>query len=438
MPSFSNRQLAICMLTLVTLAGAALAQTTRNVLVLHSYHQGLRWTDRITEGIESQLRPLSDTIELHYDYLDTKRNAGEEYYQHLVAFERFKRPLSRVEFEVIIASDNNALRFLLEHGDELYPGVPIVFCGVNNFHPDMLHGRRNITGVAETIDVAGNLELMSSLHPDRRRLLVIIDDTPTGRAIRADVERAAAMFTDRFEIEYYQDFRLADVTPRITGLSGDSIIYLLTFNRDRDGRFISYLDGIRLIRQASAVPIYGSWEFYFGGGIVGGQITSGYYQGETAARMALQILDGTPTHEIPVDIADSNRPMFDHRELSRFHIDEDGLPPGSLVINRPESFLVRHRRHVVVLLMVALAAAMIHLARLAIERRRALQDVKALSGLLPICAGCKKIRDDQGYWNQLESYIDEHSDASFSHGMCPDCAEKYYPGLLDDSRSTED
>ena len=56
----------------------------------------------------------------------------------------------------------------------------------------------------------------------------------------------------------------------------------------------------------------------------------------------------------------------------------------------------------------------------------ALEEIKALSGLLPICASCKKIRDDKGYWNQLESYIEEHSEASFSHGLCPDCTENLY------------
>jgi PAS domain S-box-containing protein len=58
--------------------------------------------------------------------------------------------------------------------------------------------------------------------------------------------------------------------------------------------------------------------------------------------------------------------------------------------------------------------------------QEALLNVKELSGLLPICAHCKKIRDDKGYWNLLESYIEKHSNASFSHGMCPECMEDFY------------
>ncbi|MEN8692290.1 MAG: response regulator [Desulfobacterales bacterium] len=67
--------------------------------------------------------------------------------------------------------------------------------------------------------------------------------------------------------------------------------------------------------------------------------------------------------------------------------------------------------------------------RLIAELKEALSKIKKLSGLLPICSHCKKIRDDKGYWNKIESYIHKHSDAEFSHGICPECAEKYYPDM---------
>jgi len=59
----------------------------------------------------------------------------------------------------------------------------------------------------------------------------------------------------------------------------------------------------------------------------------------------------------------------------------------------------------------------------------ALEEVKILQGILPICSFCKKIRDDKGYWNQIEDYIHKHSDAEFSHGICQECVEKHYPDL---------
>ena len=65
--------------------------------------------------------------------------------------------------------------------------------------------------------------------------------------------------------------------------------------------------------------------------------------------------------------------------------------------------------------------------RLIAQLEEALSKVKTLSGLLPICSGCNKIRDDHGYWSQVEGYIQEHTDAQFTHGLCPDCIRKYFP-----------
>jgi hypothetical protein len=64
------------------------------------------------------------------------------------------------------------------------------------------------------------------------------------------------------------------------------------------------------------------------------------------------------------------------------------------------------------------------------ELKDTLEQIKILSGLLPICANCKKIRDDKGYWNQIESYIRDHSDAKFSHGICPECAKELYSDII--------
>jgi DNA-binding NtrC family response regulator len=82
------------------------------------------------------------------------------------------------------------------------------------------------------------------------------------------------------------------------------------------------------------------------------------------------------------------------------------------------------------------ATAIIRTIRYAIERQRlttelktALDHIKQLQGMLPICSVCKNIRDDKGYWNRIESYISEHSEVKFSHGLCPDCARKIYPDL---------
>ncbi len=70
--------------------------------------------------------------------------------------------------------------------------------------------------------------------------------------------------------------------------------------------------------------------------------------------------------------------------------------------------------------------------------QESLDNVKILSGLVPICSSCKKIRDDKGFWNQLEAYLAKHSEVKFTHGMCPDCMAKYYPGYVDKAKNKDD
>lgn len=65
--------------------------------------------------------------------------------------------------------------------------------------------------------------------------------------------------------------------------------------------------------------------------------------------------------------------------------------------------------------------------KLIVDLQDAVFNIKTLRGLLPICAGCKKVRDDKGYWQQIEAYVSDHTEAEFSHGLCPDCAIRYYP-----------
>jgi K+-sensing histidine kinase KdpD len=90
---------------------------------------------------------------------------------------------------------------------------------------------------------------------------------------------------------------------------------------------------------------------------------------------------------------------------------------------------------------ISFFAERLHMARLRAEQetrerekligelREAISHVRTLRGLIPICAGCKKIRDDRGYWEQLEVYIRDHSEAQFSHGLCPDCVKKYWDDI---------
>lgn len=95
-----------------------------------------------------------------------------------------------------------------------------------------------------------------------------------------------------------------------------------------------------------------------------------------------------------------------------------------------DTVITSHRFQMIVIDITERILAEIEKEKLFVELQQAMGKVKMLSGMLPICSSCKKIRDDQGYWKQVEEYIREHSEAEFSHGLCPDCLKKLYPEFI--------
>ena len=326
----------------------------QKILVLHSYHQGLEWTDHITAGIQNVFEPLDKDYEIYYEYLDTKRNTGADYDQRLE--ELFVAKMKTVEFAAVIVADNNGLAFLKKTYPFLHGRPPLVFCGINNFQPALIDTLPSVTGVTEEVDIAANFELMLRLHPERKRIVVILDRTLTGQALAKPLAETIEAYGHRVGIETLRDFTLDEATAFVAELGSEDMIFLLTFNRDRDNNFISYAESIALLKEASRVPIYGPWDFYLGQGTVGGMITSGEQQGKVAAQLVLRILQGESPQNIPIVTGSGNRIMFDYNQLRSFGIDSHRLPDDALIINQPPGFYQKYHR---ILLGCSLAAVLL-------------------------------------------------------------------------------
>src|SRR5450631_2083610 len=129
----------------------------KQLLVLNSYHKGFKWTDDITLGIELALKDKGRSVMIHYEYMDTKRISGPDYFNLLRDTYRFK--FRNMKFDAIIVSDNDSLDFILTYRTDLFPDTPVIFCGINNFVPQQLQGARKITGVNESADIRETVEL---------------------------------------------------------------------------------------------------------------------------------------------------------------------------------------------------------------------------------------------------------------------------------------
>ncbi len=370
----------IAVLIMLSLAGAVVhaeAEQEKRILVLNSYHKGLSWTDSVVKGIDSVLGTEGRNIELHYEYMDSKRYYSPEYIQKVREVLNFK--FQGIRFDVVIASDNTAFEFLRHYHKDLFPETPVVFCGINNFSELMLKDYGLFTGIVEEIDIKSTLEIALKLHPDIKEVVFINDTTTTGIAVKSEVLEIAPLFEDRVDFVFIEDFYIEELKERVWKLPRSSIILLSVVTRDKSGQFFPYEESLAHIYSESSVPIYSFWDTYLGKGIVGGMLTSGYQQGKTAAQIALRILAGERVETIPVVRDSPNSYMFDYGQLKLFNLNEADLPEGSIIINQPDTLYSRHKTlvHTTVFTITSLMLTIIALLTVISYRKkmeRALRD----------------------------------------------------------------
>ena len=353
---------------------ATAADRPRNVLVLHSYHQGLPWTDSEQEGLLAGLGEHRAEFALYIEYLDALRfplpnNEGKAELARRLA-ERY----ASAGIDILIATDDPAYQLLLAQRDRLWPGRPILFAGVNNIRSSDLAGVDGVAGVSEAPDFPANLELIQKLHPTTSRLVVVGDGTQTFASNLATLEAANAELAQPFAIEVVTHRLLDEVLRDLQALSGDFVVLLMGRPFDRLGRIVPESESAAALRRNTVQPMYSPWSFFLGHGIVGGKLVSGKDQGMAVATLAVGLHSGQTLADLPRLIDSPNRYIFDYKELHRFGLTGRALPPGSVVINRPEAIWDAYPR-----ISVGAVALMIFLLALLVLQARNLRTKRHLS-----------------------------------------------------------
>ena len=315
------------------------ASDTKEVLLLHSYHKGYKWSDDISLAIEKKFAPFKN-INLTTVYMDTKKIATPIYLDKLAHL--YKEQFEKRDFDLILVSDNNAFDFAIKYHEYLFKDLPVLFCGINNFDKAFLHENsmdNYMTGVVEQVDIEKNFNLILDIHPDLKKLIIINDFSKTGQAIRRDLNRIIPKFKKRIKtIEYIDDMDMEDIKKILKNAKKDTVILFVLLFKDKTGKFFTYKESLQEIKSVSNVPTYGLWDFYLDYGIIGGLLTSAVGQGEAISKMALDVLNGKSIKDIPIIEKSPNRFMFDYNELRKFDIRIQEYLEDYIIVNRPFSF----------------------------------------------------------------------------------------------------
>jgi len=319
----------------------------RQVLLLNSYHPGYLWSDAIQNEIHEQLKVSGKNIELSVDYLDTKRNFGLEHLDTLA--ESLEIKYQNYNFEVVIISDNNAFNFAIKHRELLFPGVPIVFCGFNDFQSTVIENIRNITGVNEEVEIEKTIDLALNVHPNTLRLIFIASTSRTTERRNYELLQKSIIpvYDAKYKTEILLNKTIEEIETRVAQLPKDSLVFILA--HPINSRLVDYVSAeeyTRLIAIASSVPVYVSWNNFMGSGAMGGSVITGEDQGHAAAELALKILSGISAEELPVILKSPTSNIFDYRTMQRFDIYQEQIPSSSIILHKPDSFYDLYKRYV--------------------------------------------------------------------------------------------
>ena len=370
-------------------AEPATPRNARTVVALYPDNaEGAPGNALVLAGIRSTFAAASsEHIQIRNEYLDLSRFQAPDQRQFLVTF--LSKKYAGQKIDLVMAGLGSSLDFVLQHRDEIFPGVPVVFIAVDQQELENRTLPPDVIGVPIKMDLAGTLDIALRLHPGTRRVFVIAGSSKFDVYWEGVARRTFRAYENRVEFVYLSGLPMDDLLKRVSHLPDRSVVQYLHIYEDGTGQTCLPAQALQLVAAAASAPVYGHVGSYIDHGIVGGRVLSFELEGKQAARLALRILAGQRPEQIGRQDVSPNVNMFDWRQLRRWGISEANLPPDSEVRFRELSLWDLYRWHIVgALSLFALQTALI-VALLAqrARRRRADEELRQSRNELRILTG---------------------------------------------------
>jgi signal transduction histidine kinase len=309
------------------------------------------------------------SVEIYREAMDLSRFGSDAYLLRLRDHLRAKYAGKQVD--VAVAAMSPALDFLLIPGDAVFPGTPIVFCGIDR---RMLGARSlpsHVTGTLVKREFAPTVDLALRLHPGTQQIAFVAGTSEFDTQLLKLAREELGVFEDRLAFTYLTALPMGELLTRLSQLPPRTVVLYSTVFRDGAGEHFVPHDVAERVAAAANAPVYAFVDQFLGRGIVGGHLYSLDAHGEEAANLALRILAGTAPSQLPLVEPGASRTMFDWRQLQRWGLDESQLPPEAIIRFREPSLWSAYRLYVIgAVTIVALQALMIGSLLLQRARRR--------------------------------------------------------------------
>ncbi|HKR15417.1 MAG TPA: ATP-binding protein [Pyrinomonadaceae bacterium] len=374
--------LAVILVTLslpISNTSAQEASATKRVVVLYWYDKNYPGHVRWDRGFTSALWSTNEgSIEYYPEYLEANRFPGET--QSQILRDYLKHKYADRKIDVVVAQSDVSLNFLVKYKNDLFPDTPVVFYSAIRPGADTLAERSNITGVVVFGGFKKTIDCALTIHPETEQVFIISGSLEHDRRFENRARSELKDLEANVKINYLTDLSPAELRQAVARLPQRSLVlYVWQQVHDEQGKLMETADVLASISSLSPVPIYGMSSPLLGQGIVGGYVYTPEAGAARVAEMVRLIAGGRPGRDIPIENVHTI-PMFDWRQLQRWQIAENKLPPGSIVQFRELTLWQQYKwRIVAVVALLLLQTSFI--AVLLVERKRRRRAKEALAQL---------------------------------------------------------
>ena len=381
------------------------APRVKRVLILHALGRDFAPFNALSSSFRTALAEQSATpIEFFEASLESTLFAEDGSEAFLVDYLRAR--FANRPADLVVPIGAPGLMFLQRHRDKLFPGVPILVVGPDERRMSNLRSDANATAIGINFDFPGIIQNILQTFPSTTRIEVVTGNSPFEKFWMTELRRDVQPFTDRVRFEWLNELSFEAIRRRLATLPRDSAILYFLLVVDAAAVPHEQDEALDKLRRDSNAPIFGIFDHQLGRGIVGGPLYPYQEASQVAARVALQILNGSPTSSIEPVFLGPAAPAYDWRELRRWGINESRLPPGSVVQFRSPSLWEQYRWYIIGALAIItvqaslIAGLLLHRAR----RRRAEAELRQSQEFMELSTSAGElglwVRDLQqgGFW----------------------------------------
>src|SRR6516225_9860211 len=303
--------LLICMGLMLWIASALPAYSeTRRVVLLFGERPELPALALFqTNFVQTLTSNSADPVEIYNETMDLSRFGSNNYRLFLRDFLQAKYADKKIDLAIAILSPS--LDFLLNYGSVIFPGTPILFCGVDKTDLGNRSLPPHVRGILLKREFAPTFEVALSLHPNTERAVVVAGTSDSDTRLLEQAKIDFGFYEERLDFHYLTTLPLQDVLTELSHLPPRTVVFYTTVFRDGAGETFAPLEVVERVSAAANAPTYGFFDQFVGRGLVGGNVNSLSAHGVEAGKLALEVLSGTEASRPQVAEVPTNKILFD-------------------------------------------------------------------------------------------------------------------------------